>query len=68
MGAYRAMVISDHPTPVSVKTHTREPVPFAICGDGLEGEGAKGYNEKACANRRNLKNGEELAELFFKVG
>lgn len=29
-GEYRIMVLPDHPTPISVKTHTREPVPFAI--------------------------------------
>jgi 2,3-bisphosphoglycerate-independent phosphoglycerate mutase len=30
LGEYRIMVLPDHPTPISVKTHTREPVPFAI--------------------------------------
>lgn len=29
-GDYSIMVLPDHYTPVSVKTHTREPVPFAI--------------------------------------
>ncbi len=29
-GDYRIMVLPDHPTPISVRTHTREPVPFAI--------------------------------------
>ncbi|MCX9010420.1 MAG: cofactor-independent phosphoglycerate mutase [Candidatus Methanoperedens sp.] len=29
-GEYRIMVLPDHPTPIPVRTHTREPVPFAI--------------------------------------
>ncbi len=34
---YRVMVITDHPTPVLLKTHTREAVPFALfeSGDGI---------------------------------
>jgi 2,3-bisphosphoglycerate-independent phosphoglycerate mutase len=27
---YRIMVVSDHPSPISIKTHSAEPVPFAI--------------------------------------
>lgn len=29
-GDYKIMVLPDHPTPISIKTHTRDPVPFAI--------------------------------------
>jgi 2,3-bisphosphoglycerate-independent phosphoglycerate mutase len=29
-GDYEIMVLPDHPTPISIRTHTREPVPFAI--------------------------------------
>jgi 2,3-bisphosphoglycerate-independent phosphoglycerate mutase len=29
-GDYKIMVLPDHPTPISIRTHTREPVPFAI--------------------------------------
>ena len=29
-GDYKVIVLPDHYTPISVKTHTREPVPFAI--------------------------------------
>ena len=30
MGDYRVMVLSDHPTPLEIKTHTTDPAPFAI--------------------------------------
>ncbi len=29
-GDYRILVISDHPTPIDIRTHINEPVPFAI--------------------------------------
>lgn len=29
-GEYRILIVSDHPTPVDVRTHVNEPVPFAI--------------------------------------
>lgn len=29
-GEFRIMVLPDHPTPIPIRTHTREPVPFAI--------------------------------------
>ena len=29
-GEYRVLVLSDHPTPIDLRTHTNEPVPFAI--------------------------------------
>jgi len=30
-------VLPDHPTPIRVKTHTRDPVPFAVVGKGKDG-------------------------------
>jgi 2,3-bisphosphoglycerate-independent phosphoglycerate mutase len=30
-------VLPDHPTPLRLKTHTREPVPFAVWGKGKDG-------------------------------
>ncbi len=29
-GEYRILVLPDHPTPISIRTHTRDPVPFAL--------------------------------------
>jgi 2,3-bisphosphoglycerate-independent phosphoglycerate mutase len=30
-------VLPDHPTPIRVKTHTADPVPFAVRGIGTDG-------------------------------
>ncbi|MDT8358501.1 MAG: cofactor-independent phosphoglycerate mutase [Methanomicrobiaceae archaeon] len=37
-------VLPDHPTPIAVRTHTRDPVPFAVYGKGKDDTPA--YSEK----------------------
>lgn len=48
--AYRLMVLPDHTTPVSTRTHGTDPVPFVIAAsdDALE-EGAPAFDEAAAA-------------------
>ncbi len=38
-------VLPDHPTPIRLKTHTRDPVPFAV--RGLKTDSTKRYSEQA---------------------
>ena len=42
----RVLVLPDHPTPLKLKTHVAEPVPFVMWGPGLEPNGAGAYSEK----------------------
>jgi 2,3-bisphosphoglycerate-independent phosphoglycerate mutase len=35
--SWRILVMPDHPTSVLSKGHSGEPVPFAIAGDGIDG-------------------------------
>jgi len=42
---YRMLVISDHPTPVALKTHTAAPVPYVIYSGEIEGR-ALNFSEK----------------------
>lgn len=46
-GPIRVLCMPDHPTPVALKTHSDEPVPFVLCGDGVEHNGASVYHERA---------------------
>lgn len=50
-GDYKILVMSDHPTPIDLRTHVNEPVPFAIYSS--EDESAKNdkfiYTEKSAA-------------------
>jgi len=41
-------ILPDHPTPVRIKTHTREPVPFAILGKGSDASRTFSEKEGSC--------------------
>jgi 2,3-bisphosphoglycerate-independent phosphoglycerate mutase len=42
---FSVMVLPDHPTPLSLRTHTAEPVPYLIYRSGEKGPGGR-YDEK----------------------
>jgi len=49
---YRILVMSDHPTPIDIRTHTSDPVPFAILDssdDSVRNEG-RVYTEDSASN------------------
>ncbi len=47
-GHYRIMVLPDHPTPLALKTHTDDPVPFVIYDSTKKSPPGKGgFNEEA---------------------
>lgn len=43
-------VLPDHPTPCSIRTHTREPVPFLIYTPGVQPDQVELYDEFAAAS------------------
>jgi 2,3-bisphosphoglycerate-independent phosphoglycerate mutase len=43
---WRVMVLPDHPTPISIRTHTSEPVPVAMMGSGIEPDGMEAFSER----------------------
>lgn len=57
-------VLPDHPTPLRVKTHTSDPVPFAVLGKGQDESGS--YSEReAEKGSYGLIRGPELLPLLF---
>lgn len=44
-GPYRVLVAPDHPTLIKTRTHDASPVPYAVCGSGVEASGAGGFSE-----------------------
>ncbi len=48
-GEFRALACPDHPTPVALKTHTRDPIPFAMCGTGIAADANRAYDERLLA-------------------
>lgn len=45
-GDFKILVMPDHPTPLTLKTHTSEPVPFMIYSSSEEFDGADTYTEE----------------------
>jgi 2,3-bisphosphoglycerate-independent phosphoglycerate mutase len=43
----RVLAMPDHPTPIEIRTHSPEPVPFLLWGKGFVSNGAKMYTEAA---------------------
>jgi len=44
-GDLRILVMPDHPTPIKLRTHTGEPVPFLVWGKGIKANGAARFTE-----------------------
>jgi len=48
---FTILVLPDHPTPISVKTHTRDPIPFAIYRtDEADPDGVEAFDEESVKN------------------
>lgn len=45
-GGLRLLVLPDHPTPLEIRTHVAEPVPFLMWGAGISANGATAYAEE----------------------
>lgn len=43
-------VLPDHPTPVEVRTHVKEPVPFLVWHRGIEPDDVRRYDEVSCVS------------------
>ncbi len=67
-GDYRVLVAPDHFTPVVLKTHVPDPVPFAIWGPGIKPDACGAFNEHAVqsGSYRDIE-GWELMELLFSL-
>ncbi|MGQ5711603.1 cofactor-independent phosphoglycerate mutase [Desulforudis sp. DRI-14] len=67
--SYRVMVLPDHPTPISIRTHSSDPVPFAFAVDAVApGGAAKPYSEEAAlAANLLLPNGMSLMRRFLGI-
>ncbi len=44
---WRILLLPDHATPISIKTHSRDPVPFVIMGKGIEPDDVDRFNEQS---------------------
>lgn len=66
LGNCRLAVLPDHPTPVSLRTHTAEPVPFVVYGKGIESDAPTVFSETAAKNSKFVfERGHELMEYLI---
>ena len=64
---FRMLVLPDHPTPVRLRTHTSDPVPYLLYDSTKELEKSWSYSEKDAIASGNLINkGYEIIDLLFE--
>ena len=61
------MILPDHPTPVRIRTHSPEPVPYIIYSSKNKSNGISNYNEFSCADGKYIADGWDLMQYFFEV-
>ncbi len=63
--AFRVLITPDHATPLSLKTHTNDPVPFMIYDSSKENNGVKSFNEKTASETGLfVEKGHTIMDLF----
>ncbi len=60
-------VLPDHPTPCAHRTHTADPIPFAIYYPGIEADSVQTFDEEAAiGGSYGLMHGDEFIREFMK--
>lgn len=64
---FRMVILPDHPTPVSLRTHTSDNVPYLLYDSTMEQEHFWKYNEEEAEKSGNLiKEGHKLIEYLLE--
>jgi len=64
---FRIMVLSDHATPVVIRTHVSDPAPFVMVGNGVGHNNFDVFSEaNAKASKVKFKSGASLTDAFIK--
>lgn len=62
---HKILILPDHPTPISLKTHSKDPVPFLIYASGKDAVSDRVYSEiEAKRTGIFIKDGYQLMEKF----
>ncbi len=63
---YRMLIMPDHPTPICIRTHTSDPVPYLLYDSSRALGVCDGYSEKEAAKSgRYVEKGHELIDYLF---
>ncbi|MDR0271940.1 MAG: cofactor-independent phosphoglycerate mutase [Clostridiales bacterium] len=65
---FRILVLPDHKTPLEIRTHTDEPIPFILFNSGkdLVADETKFFSENGVNENNFFESGSALAEYFFR--
>ncbi len=64
---FRILVLPDHPTPVKLRTHSRDAICFAMCGEGIKPDKKQSFSEFTSEKSPlNFKDGYKLIGEFIK--
>jgi len=63
-GDFRLMLLPDHPTPISTRTHAYDPVPYIIYDSKYNNINNKRYDERSMKDGRYVEPGYELMNMF----
>lgn len=64
---YRMLILPDHPTPICIRTHSSEPVPYVLYDSTKEQEHSWNYNEKEAKDSGNyVAEGHKIIEKLFE--
>ncbi len=66
-GEYSVSILPDHPTPISIKTHAKDPVPYAMYSTKGDKDSVGSYDESsALKGSQGLRDGYQFMENFIK--
>lgn len=73
MDDYTLAVLPDHPTPIDIRTHTSDPIPYAMYTPGCEADKTEAYSEvailKSFENSSNtIMEGYKFLKFFIEYG
>ncbi|HEX8769391.1 MAG TPA: hypothetical protein VF711_01340, partial [Acidimicrobiales bacterium] len=63
LGAWRLLLLPDHPTPLATRTHTSDPVPYLLVDSATRGSGGV-YTEAATADASAVPGHTLMSELI----
>lgn len=66
LGEWRLLLLPDHATPLRLKTHTPDPVPYLLAGSGIDGSAGGMYTEEGVADRPVVPGHDLLTRLVAR--
>lgn len=63
--SFRLLVLPDHPTPIRVRTHTADNVPYLLYDSRKDLQSLRRYNEREAAGGPFFERGHEIIQYLF---